>query len=109
MRRPRRPPCLAHAAGRPDLIRRRYREQIRVLTLPPLWRGVVALSRSRSVSDLYKRFVIAEGDVDAATAEVNFVNQRRADPAAAREWLRDGMRNGDAGTLLNRRFPTLVI
>lgn len=93
----------------PVLIRRRYREQIRVLTLPPLWRGVVALSRSRSVSDLYKRFVIAEGDVDAATAEVNFVNQRRADPAAAREWLRDGMRNGDAGTLLNRRFPTLVI
>ena len=93
----------------PSLIRRRYREQIRVLTTPPLWRGVVALSRSRTVSDLYKRFVIAEGDVDAATAEVNFVNQRRADPGAAREWLRDGMRGGDLETLLRRDFPTLVI
>lgn len=93
----------------PVLIRRLYREQIRVLTLPPLWRGVVALSRSRTVSDLYKRFIIAEGDVDSATAEVNFINQRRADPWAAREWLRDGMRNGDVATLVNRELPTLVI
>jgi len=93
----------------PLLVRRRYREQIRVLTFPPLWRGVVALSRNRTVSDLYKRFVIAEGDVDAATSEVNFTNQRRADPAAAREWLRDGVRNGDVSLLLDREMPTLVI
>jgi pimeloyl-ACP methyl ester carboxylesterase len=93
----------------PVLIRRLYREQIRVLTCPPLWRGVVALSRRRTVSDLYKRFIVAEGDVDAATADVNFINQCRADPAAAREWLRDGMRNGDATLLIDRELPTLVI
>jgi pimeloyl-ACP methyl ester carboxylesterase len=93
----------------PVLVRRRYRHQIQVLTLPPLWQGVVALSRNRTVSDLYKRFVIAEGDVDAATSEVNFINQRRAHPGAAREWLRDGIRNGDVSTLVARELPTLVI
>ena len=93
----------------PSLIRRRYREQIRVLTTPPLWQGVVALSRSRTVSDLYKRFVIVEGDVDPLASEANFVNQRRADPAAAREWLRDGVRSRDLATLRSRALPTLVI
>lgn len=93
----------------PSLIRRRYRAQVRVLTTPPLWQGVVALSRSRTVSNLYKRFVIAEGDVDAVTSEVNFVNQRRADSAAAREWLRDGMRSRDLAMLSGRGCPTLII
>jgi pimeloyl-ACP methyl ester carboxylesterase len=93
----------------PALIRRFYREQVRVLTMPPLWQGVVALSRNRRVSDLYKRFVIVEGDVDATTSQVNFENQRRAHPAAAREWLRDGVRRDDLDALLARRRPTLVI
>lgn len=93
----------------PTLIRQRYRQQIRLLTLPPLWQGVVALSRNRTVSDLYKRFVIAEGDVDSETADINFDNQRCADSAAAREWLRDGMRHGDLDLLLTRSRPTLVI
>jgi len=93
----------------PTLIRRRYREQVRVLTTPPLWRGVVALSRNRTVSNLYKRFVIAEGDVDDRTAQANFANQLRADPAAAREWLRDGVQRGDLAMLLQRTGPTLVI
>jgi len=93
----------------PGLIRRRYRGQVRVLTTRPLWGGVVALSRNRRVSDLYKRYVIAEGDVDTRTAEANFANQLRADPAAAREWLRDGVQNGDLGALLERTGPTLVI
>lgn len=93
----------------PSLIRRRYRTQVRVLTVRPLWDGVVALSRSRTVSDLYKRFVIEEGDVDDETSEVNFANQRRADSAAAREWLRDGMKSRDLAFLRNRSAPTLVI
>ncbi|MGH7686876.1 MAG: alpha/beta fold hydrolase [Candidatus Dormibacteria bacterium] len=93
----------------PTLIRRRYRAQVSVLTTPPLWQGVVALSRSRTVSDLYKRFVIAEGDVDTATSDINFVNQRRADSRAAREWLRDGMQSRDLDFLATRRAPTLVI
>jgi pimeloyl-ACP methyl ester carboxylesterase len=93
----------------PALIRRFYREQVRVLTLPPLWQLVVALSRSRVVSDLYKRYIIAEGDVDPQTAQVNFDNQRRANPAAAREWLRDGLRYKGLDTLLQRDRQTLVI
>lgn len=93
----------------PSLVRRRYRAQVRVLTMTPLWQGVVALSRSRTVSDLYKRFVIAEGDVDGDTANVNFDNQRRADPHAAREWLRDSVQHGDLNALLRVRVPTLVI
>jgi pimeloyl-ACP methyl ester carboxylesterase len=93
----------------PSLIRWRFRGQIAVLTFPPLWRGVVALSRNRRVSDLYKRYVVAEGDVDDATAEINFTNQRRADPAAAREWLRDSVRRCDLDIILGRERPTLVI
>ncbi len=93
----------------PALIRRRHSYQIRVLTLPPFWPVVVALSRSRVVSDLYKRFVVEEGDVDTATSDINFANQRRADAGAARDWLRHGMRHGDLDLLLTRRHPTLVI
>jgi pimeloyl-ACP methyl ester carboxylesterase len=93
----------------PALIRRFYREQVRILTLPPLWQMVVALSRSRAVSDLYKRYIIAEGDVDEHTAQVNFDNQRRANPTAAREWLRDGLRYEGLDTLLQRDRRTLVI
>ncbi len=93
----------------PALIRRFYREQVRVLTLPPLWQIVVALSRNRVVSDLYKRYVIAEGDVDRQTSQANFDNQRRAHPPAAREWLRDGSRYEGLQTLLKRNGQTLVI
>jgi pimeloyl-ACP methyl ester carboxylesterase len=93
----------------PALVRRFYREQVRVLTVPPMWQAVVALSRSRMVSDLYKRYIIAEGDVDERTSQVNFDNQRRASPAAAREWLRDGVRYQGLQTLLRRPGNTLVI
>lgn len=93
----------------PSLVRRFYREQVRCLTVEPIWSGVVALSRNRRVSDLYKRFVIVEGDVDVATQQVNFDNQRRVDPSAAREWLRDGLRHDDLGSLLARTRPTLMI
>jgi pimeloyl-ACP methyl ester carboxylesterase len=93
----------------PDLMRRRYRDQVRVLGRRPLWDGVVWLSRQRWISDLYKRFVIVEGDVDDATSQANFDNQRRASPAAAREWVRDGLRYNGLDSLLQRRGQTLVI
>jgi pimeloyl-ACP methyl ester carboxylesterase len=93
----------------PALVRRRYLEQVRALTVPPLWQAVVALSRNRAVSDLYKRYVIAEGDVDQQTSQANFDNQRRADPTAAREWLRDGIRYDGLAALLERPQRTLVI
>ena len=38
----------------PDLMRRPYREQVRLLSRRPLWDMVVWLSRQRRISDLYK-------------------------------------------------------
>ena len=93
----------------PDLMRRRYRDQVRVLARRPMWDVVVWLSRQRRVSDLYKRFVIVEGDVDNRTADVNYENQRRADPRAAREWLNDCLRRDDIDVVAARAKRTLII
>jgi pimeloyl-ACP methyl ester carboxylesterase len=93
----------------PDLMRRRYREQVRLLSRRPMWDAVVWLSRQRRISDLYKRFVIVEGDVDNRTADVNYENQRRADPRAAREWLNDCLRRDDVDVVAARAAATLII
>jgi pimeloyl-ACP methyl ester carboxylesterase len=93
----------------PDLMRRRYREQVRLLSRRPMWDAVVWLSRQRRISDLYKRFVIVEGDVDNRTADVNYENQRRADPRAAREWLNDCLRRDDVDVVAARAEATLII
>jgi pimeloyl-ACP methyl ester carboxylesterase len=93
----------------PDLMRRRYREQVRLLSRRPMWDAVVWLSRQRWISDLYKRFVIVEGDVDNRTADVNYENQRRADPRAAREWLNDCLRRDDVDVVAARAAATLII
>jgi pimeloyl-ACP methyl ester carboxylesterase len=93
----------------PDLMRRRYRDQVRLLSRRPMWDGVVWLSRQRWISDLYKRFVIVEGDVDDRTADINYENQRRADPRAAREWLNDCLRRDDVDVVAARVERTLII
>ena len=93
----------------PDLMRRRYRDQVRLLSRRPMWDGVVWLSRQRWISDLYKRFVIVEGDVDDRTADVNYENQRRANPRAAREWLNDCLRRDDVDVVAARAHATLII
>ncbi|MHB8487746.1 MAG: alpha/beta fold hydrolase [Candidatus Dormibacteria bacterium] len=93
----------------PDLMRRRYRDQVRLLSKRPMWDGVVWLSRQRWISDLYKRFVIVEGDVDDRTADINYENQRRADPRAAREWLNDCLRRDDVDVVAGRAEATLII
>jgi pimeloyl-ACP methyl ester carboxylesterase len=93
----------------PDLMRRRYRDQVRLLSRRPMWDGVVWLSRQRWISDLYKRFVIVEGDVDDRTADINYENQRRADPRAAREWLNDCLRRDDVDVVAARADRTLII
>jgi hypothetical protein len=74
-----------------------------------MWDGVVWLSRQRWISDLYKRFVIVEGDVDDRTADINYANQRRADPRAAREWLNDCLRRDDVEVVAARAERTLII
>lgn len=94
---------------RPNLIRARYRYQVRALTLAPVWHGATWMSRQRTLSDLYKRYVIQEGAIDATTSDINFENQRRADPRAAKEWLCDALRRDDLGLVAAHRDPTLMI
>jgi pimeloyl-ACP methyl ester carboxylesterase len=91
------------------LIRAQYRWQVRILASRPLWRPVVWLSRRRTVSDLYKRLAIEGKDVDPHTADVNYLNQRRADPRAAREWLSDALGREDLDLVRSRAGPTMII
>lgn len=91
------------------LIRPAYRWQVRLVTMQPLWKRVIWLSRQRVVSDLYKRCAIEGNDVDRHTSDVNFRNQQRADPAAAKEWLSDALRRRDVELIASRTKPTLII
>jgi len=93
----------------PDLVRRRFRVQVRLMTAPGIYGAVVWLSRRRVVSDLYKRFLVEGSDVDRRAADVNFANQCRADPRAIREWLGDGLGRRDAELVAQRSAPTLIL
>ena len=93
----------------PSLVRRRFHLQAGAMTAPGVFNGILWLSRRRVVSDLYKRLMVEGDDVDAAAADMNFVNQTRAHPRATREWLRDGLRRRDLEVLAARRGPTLVL
>jgi len=68
-----------------------------------------ALSRNRLVSDLYKRSFVEGPNVDPYDAHVNFVNQVRATPRAAREWLGDAMRQDYTQWLLEWEQPVLMV
>jgi pimeloyl-ACP methyl ester carboxylesterase len=91
------------------LIRAQYRWQVRILTVRPLWAQVAWLSRRRTVSDLYKRIAIEGKVVDPYTANVNYLNQRRANPRAAREWLADALGRQDLDLVRTRAKPTMII
>ena len=86
-----------------------YRWQVRILASRALWPTVVWLSRQRAVSDLYKRLAIEGKDVDPHTADVNYLNQRRADPRAAREWINDALGRQDLELVRSRSKPTMII
>ena len=91
------------------LIRTQYRWQVRILASRALWPSVVWLSRQRAVSDLYKRLAIEGRDVEPHTADVNYLNQRRADPRAAREWLHDALGRQDLDLVRSRSRQTMII
>lgn len=93
----------------PDLVRRRFHLQVAVMTAPGSFGGFVWLSRRRVVSDLYKRVMVEGSDVDRRAAELNFANQCRAHPQAAREWLRDGLRVHDADLVARHPEPVLLL
>ncbi len=80
----------------PTMLRRPFRFQVAAVTAvgPLPIAAVSAVGRWRVLADLYRRLVVeGSADVDLRSAEVNFRNQLRANPRAAREWL------GEATTL----------
>jgi pimeloyl-ACP methyl ester carboxylesterase len=69
----------------------------------------VPIARNRRVSDLYKRYFVEGPNVDAFDASVNFENQMRADPRAAREWLRDALAQDFEAWLQSWEQPVLMV
>jgi pimeloyl-ACP methyl ester carboxylesterase len=61
------------------------------------------------ISDLYKRYLVEGPGVDPYDAQVNFVNQCRADPAASRAWLRDAIERDYTTFLENWPKPALIV
>lgn len=93
----------------PGLVRRHFHVQVGVMTAPGVWPAIVWLGRQRIVSDLYKRVIVEGPDVDPVAAQVNFDNQMRADPRAAREWLRDGLGCDELALLRTGGRRTLIL
>ncbi len=76
----------------PGMLRTAFRWQVTAGTTRGLFELVSMLGRRRWLADLYRRMAV-EGNaaVDRRAAEVNFRNQVRASPRAAREWLRESL------------------
>ncbi|MFN2581587.1 MAG: alpha/beta fold hydrolase [Candidatus Dormibacteria bacterium] len=94
---------------RPDLVRRRFHMQVDIMTAPGVWPAIVWLGHRRVVSDLYKRLMVEGSDVDPVAAQINFDNQMRATPRAAREWLHDGLRCDEVALLHQTTQPVMII
>ena len=93
----------------PELVLPRFHRQARFMTSPGIFPLVVWLSRQRRVSNWYKRNFTEDKGVDDRGAAVNFYNQQRASPRAAKEWLHDGLRRHDLSLVEGFRGETLVI
>jgi len=93
----------------PETLRAGFKRQVAIFTSAPVFGLVDRLRRNRTVSDLYKRFLVEGPGVDAYDAQVNFDNQLRADGRAAREWLRDGIRRDYRSFLAHWKKPALVV
>ena len=76
---------------------------------PVVYSGVVWLGHQRWASDVYKRFMVEGTDVDPVAAQANFDNQMRANPQAAREWLRDGLRRDDLAQVRDSGRRAMII
>ena len=94
----------------PAGVPRAVRAQVAIATTPGIFELISRLGQHRALADLYRR-VMVEGDaeVDRRSADVNFANQIRACPRAAREWLRDGTRTDFTRLLDGWRGPVAVL
>jgi pimeloyl-ACP methyl ester carboxylesterase len=93
----------------PAMVRARFKLQVAALTSQPFFSIVDSLRRNRTVSDLYKRWVVEGADVDPEGARVNFDNQVRADGSSARAWLRDGLKQNYEEMLAAWPKPALIL
>jgi pimeloyl-ACP methyl ester carboxylesterase len=93
----------------PRLIRRMFHLQVGFMISPVVYPGIVWLGHQRTMSDIYKRFMVEGKDVDPEAAKANFENQLRANPRAAREWLRDVLRRDDLAQIRGSGHPTLIL
>ena len=67
------------------------------------------LARSRFISDLYKRFFVEGPDVDPVDARINFENQLRCSPRAAREWVHSALHQELGDWLRSWEQPVLMV
>jgi pimeloyl-ACP methyl ester carboxylesterase len=86
-----------------------FKLQTAVATNRVVFGAASTLARNRRVSDLYKRFFVEGPNVDSFDARVNFVNQVRATPRAAREWLADALRQDYEPWLRDWEQPVLMV
>jgi len=93
----------------PQTLRPAFKRQVAAFTAGPIFWSVDRLRRNRTMSDLYKRFLVEGPGVDPYDAQVNFDNQQRADGRAARQWLRDGIMRDYRDFLSGWRKPALVV
>ncbi len=93
----------------PQTLRTAFKRQVAAFTASPVFWCVDRLRRNRTVSDLYKRFLVEGPGVDPYDAQVNFDNQQRADGRVARQWLRDGITRDYREFLKGWRKPALVV
>ena len=90
-------------------VSRSFRAQAAFFLNPVVYGIAVPFARNRLVSDVYKRFFVEGAGVDAFDAGVNFENQRRASPRAAREWLRDALAQDYEAWLKSWEQPVLMV
>ena len=67
------------------------------------------LARNRLLSDIYKRWFVEGPDVDAFDARVNFENQIRCTPRAAREWVQSALHQDIEDWLREWEQPVLMV
>ncbi|HEV1997506.1 MAG TPA: alpha/beta hydrolase [Candidatus Dormibacteraeota bacterium] len=91
------------------VLSRSFKIQTSIAASPPIFGAAARLARNRLVSDIYKRFVVEGPNVDQFDARVNFLNQVRATPRAAREWLADAVRQDYEAWLLGWEQPVLMV
>ncbi|MGH7642804.1 MAG: alpha/beta fold hydrolase [Candidatus Dormibacteria bacterium] len=94
----------------PSSVSRSFHLQVQLGTAPGVFNLISFLGRRRVLADFYRR-VAVEGKtaIDQRAADINFANQVRADPRAAREWLRDGLRTDFRPLLEGWRGPLEVL